>query len=130
MAAPGTLTVDANGRAVAAGDWTLASAPALGKRIDDAKRRGAAAVDASGVSRLDTAGAELLLDLAGKREGITGLDEGRAALLDTVAKAQTTAVAKPPPHAGGIVALLARTGAAIENIWDDAVAPVGFIGLM
>jgi phospholipid/cholesterol/gamma-HCH transport system permease protein len=130
MAAPGTLTVDANGRAVAAGDWTLASAPALGKRIDDAKRRGAAAVDASGVSRLDTAGAELLLDLAGKREGITGLDEGRAALLDTVAKAQTTAVAKPPPHAGGIVALLARTGAAIENIWDDAVALVGFIGLM
>jgi len=130
MAAPGTLTLDANGRAVAAGDWTIACAPALGKRIDEAKRRGAAAVDASGVSRLDTAGAELLLDLAGKREGITGLEASRAALLDAVAKAQTTAVAKPLPQTEGIVALLARTGAAVENIWDDAVALVGFIGLM
>ena len=131
MAAPGTLTLDANGRAVAAGDWTIACAPALGKRIDDAKRRGTAAgVDASGVSRLDTAGAELLLDLAGKREGITGLEASRAALLDAVAKAQTTAVAKPVPQTEGIVALLARTGAAVENIWDDAVALVGFIGLM
>jgi len=130
MAAPGTLTLDANGRAVAAGDWTIACAPALGKRIDEAKRRGAAAVDASGVSRLDTAGAELLLDLAGKREGITGLEASRAALLDAVAKAQTTAVATPAPQTEGIVALLARTGAAVENIWDDAVALVGFIGLM
>src|SRR4051812_1261922 len=130
MAAPGTLTLDANGRAVAAGDWTLASAPALGKRIDDAKRRGAAAVDASGVSRLDTAGAELLLDLAGKREGITGLDEGRAALLDAVAKAQPATVDNVPPHSEGIVALLARTGASVENIWNDAIALVGFIGLM
>ena len=131
MAAPGTLTLDANGCAVAAGDWTLASAPALGRRIDDAKRRGTAAgVDASGVSRLDTAGAELLLDLAGKREGITGLDEGRSALVDAVAKAQTTAVAKPPPKAGGIVALLARTGAAVEAIWNNAIQLVGFIGLI
>lgn len=131
MAAPGTLTLDANGRAVAAGDWTLAFAPALGKRIDDAKRRGSTAVvDASGVSRLDTAGAELLLDLAGAREGITGLDAGRAALVDAVAKADTTAVAAPPPAEDGFVALLARTGAALENVWNDAVALVGFIGLI
>lgn len=130
MAAPGTLTLDANGRAVAAGDWTLASAPSLGKRIDDAKRRATGGVDASGVSRLDTAGAELLLDLAGKREGITGLDESRAALLDAVAKAQATAVPKPPPKDGGFVALLARTGAGLENIWHDAITLVGFIGLM
>src|SRR4029079_10434269 len=59
-----------------------------------------------------------------------GLEASRAALLDAVAKAQTTAVAKPVPQTEGIVALLARTGAAVENIWDDAVALVGFIGLM
>ena len=52
------------------------------------------------------------------------------ALVDAVAKAQTTAVAKPPPKDTGIVALLARTGAAVENIWDDSVALVGFIGLI
>src|SRR5579871_3750397 len=99
MASPGTLTLD-SGRIVAAGDWTLASVPALEKRIEDAKRHGGGAtIDASGVSRLDTAGAELLLELAGdKRDGIVGLDGGRRALLDAVAKVEPNAVAKPAPR--------------------------------
>jgi len=132
MAQAGTLDVDSGGRVVAAGDWTLASAPALDQRVVEVKRRRASgAVDASGISRLDTAGAELLLELAGDaRDGITGLDEGRRALVDAVAKAQTEAVAKVPPQPPGIVVLLARTGSAVEAIWDDAVALVGFIGLM
>ena len=132
MATPGTLNLDA-GRIVATGDWTLASAAALGRRISEVKRhRGASAqVDASGVSRLDTAGAELLLDLAGdSREEITGLDAGRRALIEAVAKAQSTGAAKLPPQAPGIVELLARTGRGVETIWNDAVALTGFIGLM
>ena len=132
MATQGTLTLDAGGRIVAAGDWTLASAAALGRRVDEIKRRGGkGAVDASGISRLDTAGAEFLLDLAGDaREGITGLDDARRALIEAVAKAQSSATAKPPPRTPGIVLLVARTGRAVETIWDDAVALVGFIGLM
>src|SRR3954451_5727675 len=133
MANPGTLTLDGGGRIVAAGDWTLASAATLERRVDDLKRKRAsgAAVDASAVSRLDTAGAELLLDLAGdSRDGITGLDPSRAALLEAVAKAQTGPVAKPPRSEAGIVVLLARTGRAVETIWHDAVGLVGFIGLM
>ena len=39
MATPGTLTLEAGGRIVAAGDWTLTSAAALEKRVDDVKRR-------------------------------------------------------------------------------------------
>jgi len=132
MAQAGTLDVDSGGRVVAAGDWTLASAPALDQRVVEVKRRRASgAVEASGISRLDTAGAELLLELAGDaRDGITGLDEGRRALVDAVAKAQTEAVAKVPPQPPGIVVLLARTGSAVEAIWHDAIALVGFIGLM
>jgi phospholipid/cholesterol/gamma-HCH transport system permease protein len=132
MAEAGTLDVDSGGRVVAAGDWTLASAPALDRRVVELKRRHASgAVDASGISRLDTAGAELLLELAGDaRDGITGLDEGRRALVDAVAKALTDAVAKVPPRPPGIVVLLARTGRAVETIWKDVIALVGFIGLV
>ena len=133
MATPGTLNDDGGGRTVAAGDWTLASAAVLGRRVDELKRRraGAAPIDASGISRLDTAGAELLLDLAGNaRDRITGLDPGRQALIDAIAKADATATAKLPPQPPGIVMLLARTGRAVEAIWDDAVALTGFIGLM
>ena len=132
MATPGTLNLEAGGRIVASGDWTLNSAAALEKRVDDVKRRAAgASIDASGVSRLDTAGAELLLSLAGDtKDGITGLDAGRRALVDAVAKALESAAPKPEKRPSGLVALLARTGRAVEAIRDDAVALTGFIGLM
>jgi phospholipid/cholesterol/gamma-HCH transport system permease protein len=113
MASPGTVTLDDGGRIVAAGDWTLASAPALAARVDAVKRQGPARarVDASGISRLDTAGAGWLLDLAGDAQaGITGLDDARRALLTAVEKAQA--------------------GRAVETIWHDVVALVGFIGLI
>jgi len=132
MASPGTLTEDAGGRLVAAGDWTLAAAPVLADRVGAIKRRrGAGAIDASGIKRLDTAGAGWLLDLAGDgKDAIAGLDSGRRALVDAVAKAQADAVAKLPARPAGLIALLARTGRAVEAIWHDAVALVGFIGLI
>jgi phospholipid/cholesterol/gamma-HCH transport system permease protein len=133
MATPGTLDIDSGGRIVATGEWTLACAATLERRVGEIKRRRAATatVDASGVSRLDTAGAELLLELAGDaRDGITGLDAGRRALLDAVAKVQSKTVAKLPPPTPGLIALLARTGRAVEVIWNDAVQLTGFIGLI
>jgi phospholipid/cholesterol/gamma-HCH transport system permease protein len=132
MANPGTLTLEADGRIVAAGDWTLASAAALERRVGELKRRAAGArIDASGVGRLDTAGAELLLALAGEKvDAIAGLDASRRALLDTVAKAEANAVAKPSSHPSGLIALLARAGRAVETIWNDSIALVGFIGLV
>jgi len=133
MASPGTVTLDDGGRIVAAGDWTLASAPALAYRVDAVKRQGPATahVDASGISRLDTAGAGWLLDLAGDAQaGISGLDDGRRALVTAVAKAQAGAVAPLPPRPPGLIELLARTGRAVERIWHDMVALLGFIGLI
>ena len=133
MASPGTLDLDASGHIVAAGDWTLASAPALAPRVNDIKRRKSAGarVDASGIGRLDTAGAGWLLDLAGDADNnIAGLDGGRRALVAAVAKAQAGAVAKMPARPSGVVALLERTGRSVEVIWHDAVALVSFIGLI
>jgi phospholipid/cholesterol/gamma-HCH transport system permease protein len=133
MASAGTATIqrDAGGDlVVASGDWTLAGAARLGDRVATLKRQlpQGARVDAKALGRVDTAGAGLLLDLAGTRP-IDGLDGNRRALFDAVAKAQ-----KPPAAATtrdtGLVALLARTGAAVETIARDAYGLLGFIGLI
>src|SRR6187402_3483434 len=124
MPTPGTLSQDASSQLAAQGDWTLASAPALADRVARAKREGASSVrvDASKISRLDTAGAGWLLDLAGdSRDAIAGLDDGRRALVDAVAKAQKDASTKAPPRAHGLVDWLARIGRAVEVIWRDII---------
>ena len=66
---PGTARIDGgagNQRVVVAGDWTLALAPALAARVAALRRALApgSRIDASGIGRIDTAGAGLLLDLA------------------------------------------------------------------
>jgi phospholipid/cholesterol/gamma-HCH transport system permease protein len=133
MNAAGTATLEhtAHGDAVVVrGDWTLAAAPALAALVASLRRTlpSGIRIDASGLGRIDTAGARLLLDL-GKADAIDGLDENRRALVDAVAKTDITA--KPaPPRVGGLIALLARTGAAAEQVARDAWQLVGFIGLI
>ncbi len=126
-----TIDLDAGGeRVVARGDWILASAPALSARVV-ALQRGLSArahIDAAGIERIDTAGAEILLDLAGDRP-IEGLDSHRRALLDTVAGAQAAPLARTPERSSFVV-LLERTGAAVEQIGRDAWELLGFIGLV
>jgi len=133
MSAAGTATLrhGKDGDVVAAaGDWTIAAAPALAAQVATLARTHGERlrVDASGIGRLDTAGARLLLDLAGDR-GVDGLDETRRALVDAVAKADVAAKA-PPKGDAGLVALLARTGAAAEQVARDAWQLLGFIGLV
>jgi phospholipid/cholesterol/gamma-HCH transport system permease protein len=133
MTTTGTATLQRNADGefiAAAGDWTLAGASALGQTVARLRKSGSAGVriDASGIGRLDTAGAELLLDLAGGGE-VRGLDDKRRALLEAVAKVAAPP-AGPPKGDGGIVALFARTGAAAEQIARDAYQLIGFIGLI
>jgi len=130
MQATGTANLERSGNGVAAsGDWTLADAPRIAALV--ARMRSAlpaqARVDARGIGRLDTAGARLLLDLAGS-DRIDGLDANRRALLDAVARVGS-APEPAPPRDGSLVALLARTGAAVEQVGRDAWQLVGFIGL-
>ena len=133
MANPGTARIDdgaGNPRVIVAGDWTLALAPALATRVDALRRSLAdgSEVDATGIGRIDTAGASLLLDLAGGA-AISGLDARQRALVDTVAQAQAKPAALPRAD-GGLVALLGRTGIAVEQIGRDAWQLLGFIGLV
>jgi len=133
MTSAGTATIerDAGGEVVvASGDWTLAGLARLSALVADLRRRlpHGARVDVSRLGRVDTAGAELLLDLAADAR-IEGLDEHRRALFDAVAKA-TTAPAPPSRRDNGLIALLARTGSAVEQIARDAYQLVGFIGLI
>lgn len=130
--AAGTATLQkrADGEYVAvAGDWTLAYAPRLAGMVDQLKRQATAGarVDAAALGRVDTAGAGLLLDLAGDA-GIGGLDDNRRALFDAVAKAQAQPQAQPAKPVPGLIALLARTGVATEQVGRDAWQLVGFIG--
>ncbi|MEO7325976.1 MAG: ABC transporter permease [Dokdonella sp.] len=131
--AAGTARIerDAGGeRIVASGDWTLPDAARLADLVSTLRRKlpQGAPVEAGGLGRVDTAGAGLLLDLAGT-SGIDGLDRNRQALFDAVAKAQ-----KIPPtdlkRDGGLLALLARIGAAVEQLGHDAYELLGFIGLI
>src|SRR5689334_24993596 len=117
MSAAGTATLrhGKDGDVVAAaGDWTLAAAPALAAQVAALARTHGERlrVDASGIGRLDTAGARLLLDLAGDR-GVDGPDETRRALVDAVAQADVAAKA-PPKGDARLGAPLARTRAAAE----------------
>ena len=131
MSAANTATIEqgAGGDAIAAGgDWTLASAPAIAVRLRELRAK-PARVDASGVTRIDTAGARLLLDLAGDGR-IDGLDENRRALVDAVARAGTGDRTAPAPREGALTAVLARTGAAAEHVARDAWQLLGFIGLV
>ena len=131
MQAAATAQLERNGNGVAAsGDWTLAAAPRIAALIAQLRTSlpAQARVDARGIGRLDTAGARLLLDLAGG-DRIDGLDANRRALLDAVAKVDL-APEPAPPRDNSLVALLARTGAAVEQIGRDALQLVGFIGLV
>jgi phospholipid/cholesterol/gamma-HCH transport system permease protein len=133
MSAAGTATLqhgNAGDVIAVKGDWTLAAAPALAGIVAGLQRRVPAGtrIEASGLSRLDTAGARLLLDL-GDADAIDGLGANHRALVAAVAKAGATPRPAAPRDAG-LVALLARTGAAAEQVARDAWQLLGFIGLV
>jgi phospholipid/cholesterol/gamma-HCH transport system permease protein len=116
------------------GDWTLANLGALSKRIDalrDSER--AAKLDIEQLGRVDTAGAQLLLDLLGKDADLSrlsGLDERQRALFEAVSKAMREPAAPVIAEPLGLVSVLARIGATVERLWVNGLALLGFIGLI
>lgn len=95
-------------------------------------------LDLDAVSRIDTAGAGLLGVLLGPERLRALLDAQpelapeRRALLDTVGCAIHDIFAySPPPYDGfGFVRLLQKTGEAVDAIWCQTRALLGFIGLV
>jgi len=125
-----TLRRNEQGELIAAGDWTLGSASELVRLVAELHPRASdhAHIDASSIGRLDTAGAELLLELAGDSE-VSGLDAKRRALLDAVDQARRKSHTNQPTRANSLIAMLARAGAAMERAAREAYQLLGFIGL-
>jgi len=134
MAEAGTASIAPDGAGVVvAGDWTLDHVAALMRAAASLKRRTGAdtAIDASGVRRLDTAGASVLLELAGgDLQRVHALDSASQALLLAVAEAQAQVTPVATRSEAGLLSSIITIGAALDTFWRDAIALVGFIGLI
>lgn len=119
------------------GAWTLAHYRSLAPKIAVLKQRFATGVELefSGLSALDTAGAELLCELIGAerflgQSGGSGLKPAQQALLLAVANvlARTESVPGVKRYVFGDV--LANTGEAVIVFWRHIVDLLSFIGLI
>lgn len=121
------------------GDWTLANyarlkqlTEQLAGKYDDSTR-----VDLDDVTRLDTAGASLLVELLGAERvsqlayATSKLPAADRALLQTVYSSMRDfcVPAKPPEQNTGIQ-VLSRIGCAVDKLWQDSLKLLGFIGLI
>lgn len=117
------------------GDWTLAHARPLAELASALGRIEADAdFDCTGLHRLDTCGALILLRLLARSghadtiEHLQGLRPADAAMLRLLIE-RRSAPAEPKTRAHGFIALLARMGAALESFWIDTRQLLGFVGL-
>ncbi|WP_339409037.1 MlaE family ABC transporter permease [Pseudomonas sp. EA_35y_Pfl2_R5] len=120
------------------GDWTLphyanleAEVLALRGTLDSA-----ASIDLQGLGALDTAGAALLVELLGSQRltqlanDAPDLASERRALLQTVGNAIADAGdALPSKHTPAWREFFGQIGEALEELWQQAVALLGFIGM-
>lgn len=126
---PAELDRDVNAtRLVCRGDWTLRNLSRLSR---SATRRlpadGSWSVDASGIRRLDTAGALMLQELRSTLGGgaeINGLSERHAALIDMVEEHRVRDVRSPQRHLG----VTAQIGKATVQVLQETLAFLSFIG--
>lgn len=118
---------------VAGGDWTLehlnglsATCAKLRPRIDDQVR-----VDASGIGRIDTAGASILLDLVDDDPGRVEVEsEAVRKLLAVVARAESATPATSQQRDTGFLQSLVNVGEGLEEFRKKSIALIGFIGLI
>lgn len=118
------------------GAWTLANAAAIEAELGRSRGRATRlrAIEAAGLTRLDTAGALLViraLRSAGNAipDTIPGMSPADLALLRLVAARMDAPVPKPEPHAS-IRLLLERVGMAVGWTWNQTRDLLGFVGLM
>ncbi len=124
---------DAHGRVQVSGDWTLAHASRLERALATLPMRGSQVqrIDAQALGKVDTAGASLLLQLAGEAAALERFDAlapRHARLLAAVA--QVDAEPLPPPPREGVGDFVAGIGASVLAMWRDALRLVGFLGLL
>ncbi|GIX35899.1 MAG: ABC transporter permease [Lysobacteraceae bacterium] len=128
------ITSDANDapRVRLSGDWTLPHLEQALRALEQVPPGGLACIDAAGVGALDSAGAMLWVERlggAGAFPEVRGLAPEAAALLKLVAAPADAAVPAPPAPPTWW-RLSARIGVALEQQWRQAVALLGFLGLV
>ncbi|KAF1686601.1 ABC transporter permease [Pseudoxanthomonas broegbernensis] len=117
-----------DGRIRLAGEWTLAHAVAMGETLREVPQD-AAAIDAAGVDRLDSAGVMQLIRFARRRsldEAALHFGRDHTALVKAIED-----VADDRPRARrdfGVAAALERLGRAVQANLREVVALVGFTG--
>lgn len=115
-------------RMVLSGAWTLDHATQIGQALcnvpDDV-----AAIDATGVERLDSVGVLQLLRFS-RRHGIDfdifTFHESHQALVSAIEDVADDRPRKRREY--GVSAALARLGRAVHNNWKEALALIGFLG--
>ena len=131
------MSLDAEGRCLVRGDWVLAYAQQASRLVRTAMDSAAPAftLDASGLTRLDTAGAMLLLELLRSRglaaalERVSGLDHADTALLTLVADRVSTDRESPVVR-NSLRELLARLGRSTLEFVQVSIQLLGFVGLV
>jgi len=124
-------TLEIAGRTLrCAGDWTLDAGDRLARlRSAASVVSGIEVLDGSGITRLDTAGAMLLLQIAAAGSaggpGWHGLAAEEAALLDLVRERLAAGGERPAPAAPP--SLVARLG---ERTWAHLEQVIGFLGFL
>lgn len=110
------------------GDWTLKTAPEAARRLDQtvAQVGANAKIDASGLGRVDIAGA-YLLDRALPAADLSGESAGTKRLLEVV-RGAVRAPAPPRPALSPVRVFLERIGRGLAALGDGAVATVSFLG--
>ena len=121
------------------GDWTLASYARL-KQLNaqlDGKYDDSTHVDLDDVTRLDTAGASLLVELLGAErvsqlaDTTSRLPAADRALLQTVySSMRDFCVPTKAPEENTGIQVLSRIGCAVDKLWQDSLKLLGFIGLI
>ncbi|WXL25571.1 ABC transporter permease [Ectopseudomonas mendocina] len=118
------------------GDWTLAHYATLEPLVHGQRQHVSAniAVDLSQLGALDTAGAALLVELLGSQRlaevASTGLSKERRGLLMAVGTAMADKCDTPPARPVPLWReLLGQIGRGVEDLWQQAVALTGFIGM-
>ncbi|WP_375738748.1 MlaE family lipid ABC transporter permease subunit [Pseudomonas boanensis] len=121
------------------GDWTLAHYSTLQKQVDTARGGlgSGVAVDLSALGSLDTAGAALIVELLGVSRmadldaTMPNLPAERRALLQTVATAMALGGKEAKaPRRSALIELLENIGKAVQGLWEQALALLGFTGVV
>jgi len=136
MSEPGYIDQQGEQLSVA-GDWTLVHYAALKRQVERLANAGVStpeALDLARIDALDTAGATLLMTLAGA-ESLAAIDDWapdlpatRRALLRTVGEAMVERQPPQPRPRRPLRDNLARLGEAVEGLWQQQQQLLGFIG--